>query len=339
MQQLINIYKSIQSLHRSAAALALVAVMVLGACELPQADNSAQHGTLRVTIASEDGLQSLTLLPDQSMVPASYRIRGSGPLDASFETTTAGGAVDVHDLRAGEWQLEVSAFNSEGLEIGYGGQSVNVEAATVSQVAISVRPLSGSGSLSLSALWPAAEVQSPAITAGLTIRGGQTQALEFSVDAAAGTADYHNAEINAGYYTLALQLTDGGTVVAGAVETVRIVRNGHTEGQFSFDDLNHPTGNIDIIVSPDMDEPLDVQIEGAAAMVVYGESQSATAAVANADGAELEYAWYLNGGHVGDGASVVLDSALALGSYRLDLVVFTADGSRSGSASHSFRVE
>lgn len=216
---------------------------------------------------------------------------------------------------------------------------MEVEPGGQAAVSIAVRPLSGTGLLSLWLSWPADQVSAPAVTASLTALAGQPQALHFALDQAAGTADYHNAEINAGYYTLALQLTDGGTVVAGAVETVRIVRNGHTEGQFSFDDLNHPTGNIDIIVSPDMDEPLDVQIEGAATMVAYGESQSATAAVDNADGAELEYAWYLNGGHVGDGASVVLDSALALGSYRLDLVVFTADGSRSGSASHSFRVE
>ncbi|TVR35350.1 MAG: hypothetical protein EA404_00845 [Spirochaetaceae bacterium] len=320
-------------------AFAALALIVFAGCDLPHSNAPAEHGSLRITISSQDGMQPLTLLPDASMEPAFYAISGSGPFGESFETTTSGGAAEISGLRAGEWEIEVSAVNAEQTEIGYGKSTVAVEPGGQAAVSIAVRPLSGTGSLSLWLSWPADQVSAPAVTASLTAPAGQPQPLQFALDQAAGTADYHNAETEAGYYTLALQLTDDGAVIAGAVETVRIVRNGHTEGHFSFDDLNHPTGTVDIIVSPDMEDPLEVQIDGAAAVVAYGESQSAAALVTNADGAELDYAWYLNGSHVGAAATVVLDSTLQRGSYRLDLVVFAAGGSRSGSASHSFQVE
>ena len=47
----------------------------------------------------------------------------------------------------------------------------------------------------------------------------------------------------------------------------------------------------------------------------------------------------LNEDLAGTGATVNVGADLRPGSYRLDAVVFTADGSRSGTASHNFTVE
>ena len=51
------------------------------------------------------------------------------------------------------------------------------------------------------------------------------------------------------------------------------------------------------------------------------------------------YAWYLNGESKAAGESYTLGSALDPGIYRLDVTAFLADGSRAGSATHTFHVE
>ena len=349
MQQLMSIYKStpsvlgggsweIRRIRRIALFVALLAGIVLVGCDLPYDGVRAESGSLRVSIGEGAGLQPLTLLPDTSMEPEEYRLRGSGPSGASFETSTTGGVLDIHDLRAGEWQIEVSAVNGEGLEIGYGQSTVSVEPGMINEVAVSLRPLEGTGSLSLQVSWPSAEAQNASLAATLTDRDGESKQLQFEANGA-GEAVYTNDALDAGYYTLVVQLLDGETVVAGAVETVRIVQDGVTEGTFSFDDLNHPTGDVDIVVTPEMDEPLEIALTGAQDVLPYGSTMSVSAVVENAGSAEVVYTWYLNGEHLGDGASQQIGSGLAAGSYRLDVVAFTTDGRRSGSVTHSFRVE
>ena len=122
-------------------------------------------------------------------------------------------------------------------------------------------------------------------------------------------------------------------------DTLRIVKDGHTEGAFSFEDLNHPTGDVDISVISDLDDPLEVEINAEHTTIARGESMTADAWVENAGDAEIEYNWYLNGAPAGTNASVSVGADLSPGSYRLDIVVRTADGRRSGSATHSFTVE
>lgn len=354
MQQLTLKYKSTQTVglggsrnaRRSAnialgaallAAVALVAGTLAG-CDSPYNGAPPESGSLRISIGSGNGLQPLSLLPDTSMVPAEYRLRGSGPAQTSFETATTGGLLDVHDLQIGEWRIEVSAVNGDDLEIGYGAATVMVEAAVRNEIALSVRPLSGTGLLSLTVGWPADQLQAPAISAALTDRDGTSRSLQFE-SVAAGQAEYHDPAVDAGYYTLVLQLSEGDSVVAGAVETVRIVRDAHTEGSFRFDDLNHPTGTVDIIVAQQMDQPLEVELSGAADLLPYGGSMSVSASVANAGDAQLQFSWYLNGAPLAQTASVQLGADLSAGTYRLDVVAFAADGLRSGSATHGFRVE
>ncbi len=323
-----------------AAVITALAVASLGACDMPHTDNGAEEesGALRLTIHSGDSLGALTLLPDKDMEPAEYRISGTGPGDAGFETSTSGGTQEFRDLSRGEWEIEVSAFNADEEEIGYGRQTVEINNGETAEVGITVRALSGTGSLSLSVVWPGGEVGAAEVVATLTDSGGESQSLSFE-NTAEGAAEYSGSEIAAGYYTLVLQLKDGEHVVAGAVDSVRIVQDGLTEGEFNFEDLNHPTGEIEIIVVPEMDDPLEVEISGAGETLAYGESMTVEAVVENADGAILVYEWYLNGAPVGSESSLTFGYNLSEGSYRLDLVVFAEDGQRSGSAAHNLTVE
>lgn len=337
MQDRTRIYKSgISGVLKFFSAALFFAAMSLSGCDIPTSVETAESGSLRVNI-DERSVAPRSLLPVIDMDPAVYRIKGSGPDGEAFQADSAGGGSDFHDLAPGVWLISVSAINLDGDEIGYGEKAVLVEKAKFVAVTIKVVPFSGTGSLSLSVSWPAEAVSGAGVSASLTGAGGAAVPLEFEIGA--GSASYYGAAIDSGYYTLILQLLEEGSVVAGVVETVRIVKDALTEGVFNFADLNYPTGDVSIDITVDLDVPLEVAITGVPAVLPYGTAINASSAVSNAGGSDLVYSWYLNGSPVAGSGTVSFGADLWRGFYRLDVVVFTADGLRSGSASYSFTVE
>ena len=123
------------------------------------------------------------------------------------------------------------------------------------------------------------------------------------------------------------------------MDTVRIVQDEETIGTYSFTDLNHPTGDVDIIVIIDLDAPLEVTITGGVDILVYGTEMTAQMLIANPGDDIINYQWYLNGGFISSGESLTFGMDLRRGTYRLDGVAISADGERSGSAFHNFIVE
>lgn len=313
----------------------LVAIFALGVygCKLPELNK----GSLHITI-NAGGAGWRPLLPGTDMVPAHYRIEGTGPLGATFEKITDGSYFEGTGLDTGEWKVSVTALNAGGSEIGYGENTVIIEEGKLSSITVDVRPFTGTGDLSLAVSWPVDEVPDAVLQASLTGSTGAVQPLTF--DAGAGTASYYGSSLSAGYYTLTLQIiSSGGAVLGGIVDSVRIVQDSVTKGTYSFTDISHPVGNITIVVTVDMDDPLDVTISGAIPVLAYGENMTAAVSVSNAAGDTLTYTWYINGSPVGTGESVIAGADLRRGKYRLDVVVFTTDSSRSGSSAYSFTIE
>ena len=52
----------------------------------------------------------------------------------------------------------------------------------------------------------------------------------------------------------------------------------------------------------------------------------------------MVYTWHINGQSMASGPGYTLESDLSEGAYRLDVTAISTDGSRAGSASHSFQV-
>lgn len=52
----------------------------------------------------------------------------------------------------------------------------------------------------------------------------------------------------------------------------------------------------------------------------------------------VTYVWYINGDALATGASYTTPSDLIVGVYKLDVISFTADGSRAGSTTYTFRI-
>lgn len=320
-----------------AAALALGA-MVLAACANPLSPLSAEKasktgGTLTLTI---DCATARTLLPPIDMNPALYTVSGSNSNGAHFEEDTAEATLTVGSLAFGTWTVTVEAQNAAGTLIGRGQNSVSVNVGQTASLAVLVLPIEGSGTVSLSLQWDAAQTQTPSLAARLTPSAGAAITLPFTIQSP-GLATCTRTDLPSGYYTLELRLLDNGILVMGAMEVVRIVTGQTTSGAFQFTEINSPAAAITVNISPALADPIAVTLSGQLAELEPGGSMTVSASVPAATG-NVVCAWYLNGQARSTGPSCTLGASLAAGVYRLDVSVFSADGSRAGSATHAFRV-
>ncbi|NBF40525.1 MAG: hypothetical protein GVY14_08915 [Spirochaetes bacterium] len=319
------------AVRTATTVVAAITVLGLAACHLPVQDPG---GALEVSVGSI-GTQSL--LPDLDMDVDSYVVSGSGPDGASFERTTAGGLIVVEELTTGFWVIDVVGYNLDGVDVASGSGETIISAGETSQLTVAVRPYEGPGTLRVSVTWPDADVTDPSVVASLVASDGTSTSLPFDISGA-GQATYESVDTAAGYYTLSVQVLDAGIAVAGAAEATRVAAGATTSGTIAFNTVNPPTGDTDITIDPDLDEPLEVSLSGAVASLAFGDSMSVTGAVSNADGEPVSFTWYLNGAYLAAGDTVTLGQSLVPGTYRLDAIAYTSDGSRSGSASHGFSV-
>ncbi len=289
-----------------------------------------------LTIAVTDQV-SRSILPNISMDPASYRIVGTGPKGATFEQTTNGANVTIPGLAFGEWTVVVTARNADGTPIGQGSGTVVVSTNRTSYIMITVRPFDGFGTLELGVTWPVDQVQEAAIESTLTPYSGSSRTLAFTVNGAAGTASFSANDVAAGYHTLVLKLLDNDFLAMGAVEVVRIVADQTTSGTIVFENVNSGRGSIEVGITPDMRDPLDVSITGAEQAKPKNQSQSLHASVSNYAG-NITYVWYVNATAVATGQDFTFDSSWDEGYYRIDVTAFTTDGTRAGSSSATVTV-
>lgn len=306
----------------------LLIVFAASACEMPD----LSVGSMSLSINNS---LSRTLGPDISMNAASFQIRGSGPSGRTFTLDTLLEQNLIEDLNPGDWLIDIDAFNETGHLIGSGGATITVFGGDTTIASIVVIPLSGTGSLDLSLIWETIDVANPVISANLIPSSGGTLPLAFS-ESAPGTA-LAASTLDAGYYTLIIQLLDTDTVVMGTAETVRIVTDQRTSGSFDFTDVNSLDGSIDIDIDVDLKEPIDIDLSGALASIVAGESMIVTAS-SPAETETVSYNWYLNGSSLGSGSTLSVGSTLNPGIYRLDIIAFNGDLTRSGSVNHTFTV-
>ena len=311
------------------ALCASVLVIELTGC--PNPIPISRGGTLSIQLTNN--INARTLLPLLDMAAVSYTVSGTGPGGAAFSQSTSGGAVQVNGLAFGGWSVTANALNADGAVIGRGQAAVTIQTGQTATLTISVVPLAGNGTLSLSVTWPESQVDDPSILATLTPPSGPETHLSFSVSGGQGT--FSSTTIPAGYQTLTLQLRDNDIAVMGAVEVVRIVAGQMTTGSYAFSNLNQPGGAVQVNVTPAMADPIPVSISGMSGKATAGTGITGSASADDGTG-NVVYVWYLNGVSVGQGPTFS-SNPLAAGFYRLDVTAYSADGTRAGSASVSFQ--
>lgn len=318
----------------------LLTLMVFGlilSCTF-QTEKPEKTGTLALSFPMA---QSRTLLPDIDMTPVRYDITGTGPDGATFSVTSDQTTVEIPGLDFGDWSVFVDAVNADEIIIGHGSGTCTVHVGETTPVTITVIPLDGYGSVDLTVNWNAGDTEYPTIEAQLLPPSGSPIVLPFIITGGnTGTCIMHN--IPTGYYTLTVKLMDGNQAIItpiltmGAVEIVRIVKDETTFGTFDFTRINQPGGTIQVNIALLMADPIDVTLSGQEDEIEVGESMTVTASVPP-DIENASYVWYINGATKGMGQSYTV-SGLTIGVYRLDVTVFSPDGTRAGSASCEFSV-
>lgn len=318
------------SLKAAAFAAMITLILILSSCTTMD-DKKA---TLLLDISSP--FRAKTLLPDIDMTPAGYDISGTGPEGDAFSFADAQPPVIAAGLEPGNWIITANAKNAAGTVIGMGEQTAALYPGQSQSVNITVSFIKGLGSVDFTVNWTADDIADPSVTAQLIPVAGSPIVLDFMIEtegAAACAAD----DIPAGYYTLVVQLLDGGAPAMGAVEVVRVVDGQTTFGVFEFFDINQLEGSIQVNITFVMSDPIEVTMSGQAAEIGAGELMTVEASVPP-DTGNIVYVWYINGEARAEGASYSTPADLEVGIYRLDVAVFTTDGSRAGSETHTFRV-
>ena len=221
------------SVNRPVFFLILLA-LVLTSCPTPRFSDSRETGSLLLFLSTH--LNASTIVPPLAMTIASYNISGNGPGNASFSHTGVTAATSTfaqNDLAVGEWTISVDACNDSQDLIGSGSTTVAIEAGQIAQASVQIAPLSGTGSLALNISWTAGLISVPAVSATLTPVGGAAQSLAFTFETNSASYSSGNA-LSAGYYSLALQVMDGGIAVWGFFDAVRILQGQTTTAIFNL---------------------------------------------------------------------------------------------------------
>ena len=275
-----------------------------------------------------------TLVPSLDMMPARYDITGSGPSGASFSRQITGTAnATINGLAAGSWNITVKAFNSADTQIGQGSTTVIIVSRTTATASVTVTPLSGNGSLSITLTWPSGYLANPTVEASLKPAEGGTaytpSVLPSPLSSSPATLSW--TAVPAGSYVLSIQLKDGSSLIAGRNESVRILKDQTTSGSYTW------TGGATIAITSALASPLQVSINGSANSTVTleaGSTLNLSATVAgNPPG--LSYAWYINGvKQTSTTNSLTVGSGWTAGQfYKVDASAVTQNAAQAGSAS------
>lgn len=318
-----------------ASMLAFLLVMMIQACDqyLPQEDAT---GSMSVSVLLED---AKITAPDLSADDFNFIINGDGPGDNTFhvETMQGAGSALVENLVFGTWNITVEALHhgtSGAVSFGDGTGTVEVHANSTSLCSVSIIPFEGQGVLRITVNWSSTSVEDPMLEGTLSRIGFDALAVPFTVGTGQATATMN---LDSGIYTFSFVLKDGDVYeFSGAADSIRITNSLTTTAVYTLNGESG-VGSIDISISISIPSSIDPVISGGAETISTGTSMALTAS-APAETGQLYYSWYLNGRKKQDGASYTVPGTLAEGPYRVDLIVFNADYTRSGAATYLFTV-
>jgi hypothetical protein len=304
-----------------------IAVLLAG-CALDQ-NAGKEGGVLQLKIGAD--LDALTITPPVSEQVRHFNVYGTGPDGASFVRTEVTGSspVVVEGLAPGIWTVRAEAVNIQGYIIGEGSASDTIVAGQLTTITVPVTPLVGPGELAINLSWPTGLLNNPSVVSQMQTLGSAVW-FDLNFNLQGDTATYVPSApfdpIYNGYYKMTIQLKDGDAVVYGAFEAVRILAGWKSTGSFPLteDDLNPATGDVNIIIDPDLQNPIDISFTGNVPVLPVGGAMTINAVPDPPDpGSAYQYEWYLNGSLItGENQdSITLGSSLGLGNYRLDAAI------------------
>lgn len=295
-------------------------------------------GSLRLNLKSTDlavAAKMSTITSGGDMTIATYDIVGVGPGGASINMPgVVGDSVDIRNIAVGSWAFSITGRNTGGQGIGRGTVNVMVQPGIVTAAQVTVRPLTGTGTLLASISWPASLISDPSVVATLSSGSGTPVELVFAIAGDGLSASYTNAALDAGYYTMSLKLKSGGLEVWGTVQAIRITADENTTASFPLTAETINMGTINIQIVQEMENPVGVTLSGSLSSIMAGSTMTVTAIPSTTVDS---YQWYLDGTALaGETASSVTVGDGLSGTHRLDVIV--TKGNTLGAAGMTFTV-
>lgn len=305
----------------------LTLLLALSGCmgnNTPSPTNPGEmKGSLSLTIKSV--LSAKTIEPDLDMSISRYQIYGTGPNGKTFNQSVSESQTTVAiDLVVGQWSINVDAYNNSDIKIAEGTATVTITPGN-NNLALTIRPLTGEGTLKLDLAWTEGALSNPLVKSSLTSKNG-VKDLTFTIADTKAAASYTGTE-KAGYHILIVKLLQDNILKWGMMEAVRIITD---QTSYQRYDIEIIEGNVTMTISPDLQNPILVSFNTEEVTLKYGEDVTINATTSQPVDS---YQWYLDGDPLtGQTSSTInIGNALALGKHRLDLLVMKGDIYSSGS--------
>ncbi len=296
----------------------LMFLVVVVACQDPVTPPE-ETGTLVLSLAPDELTLARTIEPEVDMTIAYYEVEGSDDDGNTFSQTVTEGELLQTSLLPGSWTIVVTGFNANSTAIVSGETVVSILAGEVTSATVIVGPIGGTGTLSIDVIWPDSVLSDPAVTGTLHPALGTGWHITFGIGPDADSAGYV-AELPNGYYTVALQLSDLGTVVWGVVEGARILAGELSHHTYRLTkDVNR--GGLDLTIIDSLDNPIDITFSGVREFLPEGTDMTVTAATSEPVDS---YHYFLQGAPLTaskTNPSITLGSDLPPGTYWLSLKV------------------
>lgn len=306
---------------------------------------SAQGDTGKIRVSFDDRVsRSTTFLPNIQMEVSEYEIAGKGPGERTFTATSSGESVVFKDVYIGEWTIQVTAKNEDGIAIGFGEVVVEVKSGETTNREVSVDLLGGNGTFMLNVSWDETLVANPHMTGKLsaTWDDNLTYDLEFTLDDTDPEAS-STIELCNGFYTVEFAFFDGDPAIETPLKSLVcaawIVAGGETTGTVVLTGTAmNLLGTLSISIKDAIQRPFDVVLTSEKTKIPLGKTFKVSSTV-DPSYADQNFRWYLDGtlldGETGD--ELLLENLTEEGWHNVELLV--TDGYIISSDSLAFQVK
>jgi hypothetical protein len=313
---------------RTALALFALTLLVFFGCSSEVEERST------LTLHMETSAYSAkTIAPlDVPLEVTQFVIRGNGPDNSRFSTTTTKPSVTVSGLLIGQWTITAVGQNKDGVDIVEGSTMLQLkpEATTAT---LTLDTLKGTGAIDLTISWDASLISNPGFELTITSQNGATTVPTLDTSTLeSGYIRFLSTTLAAGSYQVSGKLYSGTQKIAGFAEAVRVVDgvSAVAEITVNLQKTNNVPSTITLVNQAGT--PVECTISGIDSEMAAGVPVTATV---NATGDEpLDITWFLDGETVGTGSTYTFTPEL--GPHRLDVMAKGALLGSTGSAGIEF---
>ena len=218
--------------------IVLVALIGASSCNLFQASDTASGtdstgvGELALFISPS---AARMIEPGVDTTIASYDLTGTGPDSASFNVPGFESSTYSNNLLAiGTWEITVLGRNLDGEIIGAVTDTFEVRSGETTSITLTLRPITGTGVISITVSWPDGSLPEPSIVATVDRPDGiLAQEVVFEEGLDGHSFVWEDADAATGYHTVLFEVFSGAESVTGGGDVIRVLND--TTTQFTFE--------------------------------------------------------------------------------------------------------